>query len=199
MSNGIGYPIGASYGLPVGSWIQHRILTMVWDVGGRKHPRFRVVNSAHPQSTEDVKTYVKRVINDQVIDPLLSPTPWDIDLPDYEPSTTDNHPRIIVLQLDKTFEWVFTPGKPGIDAKQDKPHEDSDLHFVDALGDAKLATTAGAPADCRMLFWSVLERKKPDYGRGFNFYIDMIDPESRRRMPLIFDPNVPDSGGSSIP
>lgn len=198
--SGIGTAIEPGPGLAVGHWIQHRILTIVWDEHGRKHPRFRVAKSVRTPTQEDVKEYVKKVINDQSPDPLIGPTPWDIDLPDFEPLTPENQPRIMVLQLDRKFEWEFTSDRPGIDAKQAFPGEDSGLHYVDPLGMAiQAGPKVGPQAGCRMLYWSVLSRPRDHTGRGFNFYIDLIDPESGRRMPTIFDPNVPDNGSGSIP
>ncbi len=199
MSNGIGIAIEPGAGLPVGSWIQHQILTMVWDVGGRKHPRFRVAASIHKPTTENVADYARRVIGDHMLGPLPGPTPWDIEVPNYEPANPKNHPRILVLQLDSAFMWEFSPATPGVDAKDDIPGYDSGLHYVDANGVSAPATPAGPPAGCRMIYWSVLSRPAQASGRAFNFYITLIDPESGRRMPTIFDPNVPDNGTGSIP
>ncbi|MDB5471319.1 MAG: hypothetical protein JWR84_2879 [Caulobacter sp.] len=186
--------------LPVGSWIQHRILTMVWDFGGRKHPRFRVTKPALAPTQEDVEKYVAKIINVATPDPMVPPTPWDIEVGNLATSgARPNHPRILVLQLDSQFEWQFTAGSKGVSPKVQKTGEDSGLHFVDSLGMAHPATSAGAPDGCRVVYWSIHSRPEGDVGRGFDFHIDLIDPESRKHMPTIFDPNVPDSGGSSIP
>lgn len=199
MNVGIGTPISADPGLPAGSWIQHRILTMVWDENGRKHPRFRVANSVHKPTKEDVADYAKRVIGDQMLAPPPEPTPWDIDIPNFDPSNPKNHPRILVLQLDSTFLWEFSQGTPGVDAKTDIAGYDSGLHYVDSTGASKPAGPEGPPAGCQMIYWSVLSRPANASGRSFNFYITLIDPESGHRMPTIFDPNVPDNGTGSIP
>ncbi|HYE45708.1 MAG TPA: hypothetical protein VEA44_08030 [Caulobacter sp.] len=79
-------------------------------------------------------------------------------------------------------------------------------------------TCFGAPEGCKILLFGVARRRAdttppvPGYNsrQGFNFHIefkwearlDPIDPKKiipAMRLPTIFDPDVPNSGGSSIP
>jgi hypothetical protein len=121
----------------------------------------------------------------------------------------------IVIELDPTVNWEFTTESLGVTAKVNHPHFNAENGGVTyALGNKVIGPndpgySDGVPPGCRVLYWSVLSRKKrppipsadTDVLRGFNFYIDFIQRMGNEvhRMPTIFDPNVPNTGGSEFP
>lgn len=194
--------------LPTGSWIQFRVLTLKWndkrrDVRRQAGLRFEVHKPPTDGSQDSIEKFVANNLDYTFEAKRFSSTPWDIDLPRFDKNFY-NSPRIMVLLLDNALPWRFTPGSRGIASKRDNQEENSSLHYVHSDRVARLATPSGVPDGCRMLFWSVLSRPKADgedtaERRGFNFYVDLIDAGNGRTMPTIFDPNVPDNGGASIP
>ncbi|NBB16014.1 hypothetical protein GVN21_11665 [Caulobacter sp. SLTY] len=194
--------------LRTGAWIQHRVLTIIWEKDADGQPvqqlRFRVHEPKEDSSTLNVMDFIETIQDYEIPMEFLEKTPWDIGLPNFQGGAALNHPRLLVLQLDNAINWEFTPTGPGVTAKVEKPSsrlEDCSLYFVDR-GNQRSPGQAGAPADCRIAYWSVLERPKDAqglYDRAFNFHVDFIDSETGRRLQTIFDPNVPDQGGGSIP
>lgn len=125
----------------------------------------------------------------------IAPTPYDIQV---------KRRTWLILELDPNINWEFTPGRPGVTAKQSGfNNENYGLTFV-KKGANPMNAGDPAPEDCRVLFFAVAGRHNPYMGkieRGFNFEIDFFQSTStgERRLPLIFDPNVPNGGGAEFP
>jgi hypothetical protein len=131
-------------------------------------------------------------------DQAAAPTPLDID-----PGYGLAWPRYcyLILELNSIGNWEYTEGSPGVTMKK-KPGEieDSQLIFVDTNG---MPTPLGSktPPNCKILYWKILKRSD-SVAREFNFHISILQKDQTgavRKLPLIFDPNVPDTGGTTIP
>jgi len=109
-------------------------------------------------------------------------------------------PCIIVLELDGDVNWNFTPGDPGVSSKSKaNPEEDYGVYFyTDDFG--VVGPDQAAPESCRVLYWHVASRPA-QLARQFNLHIDLWEDigGTIHRMPIIFDPNVPDTGGAAFP
>lgn len=194
-------PVNNSIALKHDDWIQHRILTVTFEPDSQGHlgPRFRVSEPAQPPRLgAHVLSYIGGVLQRTPPRPNVRPGMFDIDLPNLAGSGP-NHPRILVLQLDPTQPWTYTEGEFGVTQKVRQTNEDANLYFVD---DDNKVTAAGAPApaNCRLLFWSVVSRiAEPIYcPRKFNYYVTFHDGLGST-MPTIFDPSIPNTGGGTIP
>ena len=144
------------------------------------------------------------------LDPL--PTPFDINVTD---------PCYLLLILDPTTNWRFTPGNRGVTTKRyfgsDNfgvtfvTHSDVALDQNDRVQFTDPTKTIGAPDKCKILYFSVARRRpdcippQPGFSskQGFNFHIEFYWKNSENkvtlRLPTIFDPDVPNSGGASFP
>lgn len=121
--------------------------------------------------------------------------------------------RWIIIELDPTTNWQFTPGNYGVSAKLDCSEEDHGLHFViedDVYPAEKGGTIRGLKEKearrCMVLYWAIAARRTPQNSpektqREFNFYIQFNQTDDRevRTLPTIFDPSVPNDGGPQIP
>lgn len=199
-------------------WIQYRILTMRW------RPMPPTMEVPYPSPKEglrqlvhipgakieevDLADFTGGHHNDRTKARAFSigKTPWDIDIEESYESPNYNRKRILVIHLDTKFEWEFKKGTRGVTSKTPVNGEDGGLHYVDpGTGFGIPMPDDGLPMGCSMIYWSLLGRAgrtSPETGakvRGFNFHIDLINPDTRRRMPTIFDPNIPDNGGATIP
>lgn len=126
----------------------------------------------------------------------VAPTPYDIEV---------KRPTWVILELDPNINWEFAPGKRGVTAKQSGfNNENYGLTFVKS-GASPMNAGDLAPEGCTVLYFAVAGRHAPFKGtieRGFNFEIDFFQTDRSgltRRLPLIFDPNVPNGGGASFP
>ncbi len=105
----------------------------------------------------------------------------------------------VVVELDLAVNWRFREGSMGISTKFDFGDSNFGLTFVDETGGVNQGKV---PTNCRLLYFSVAERRPPSR-QGFNF--DMVfqfastDPQVTRWLPVLFDPDIPSSGGSSFP
>lgn len=144
------------------------------------------------------------------LEPL--PTPFDINVTD---------PCYLLLILDHTTNWRFTPGNRGVTTKRYFGADNFGVTFVthsqivldpdDRVRFTDPTKTIGAPEGCKILYFSVARRRpdcippQPGFSskQGFNFHIEFYWKDSKGkvnlRLPTIFDPDVPNSGGSSFP
>lgn len=118
----------------------------------------------------------------------------------------------LVMELDPLMNWEFTPGSLGVTTKHIEP-KDEDSYLCYVTKDKVVKPTdpeysQGIPKNCRVIYWSIHKRKYHlgKISRGFNFYVDFLQnsksPDgtiTEHRMPTIFDPNVPNTGGSEFP
>jgi hypothetical protein len=181
-----------------GAHIVHKLL--IWDYQEGAPLRFLAVDpDDRPTHIRNIRNYAMHV----AANPSKHSGHGAIETPlDIDPGFGLPSPRycFLLLELDHSVNWLFTEGSQGLSAKQDAyPHDDADLHF--ATDNAVFSSpTYRVPAKCRVLYWSILKRT-PGVIRPFNFHISTFqtDAGEERWLPLIFDPNVPNSGGTGIP
>lgn len=134
----------------------------------------------------------------------------------YENSPFDIHIEeqcYVVLILDHDLNWQFTPNSRGVTTKRFYGSDNFGLTFVIPNGpnsvkfsDPKKVRSVPI-SECRQLYFSAARRRPdcvpeiPGYNskQGFNFHIEFFVEELDRRLPTIFDPTVPNSGGASFP
>lgn len=177
--------------------VVHRVLTILPSTT-EHHLIFTAVKPTRaPAEGQTIQDYAEAVARKatEVEHPITEMTPYDIDV---------TQPCFVLLELDRTINWEFSPNKYGVTSKVvGFDHENYGLRFV---ADGASAGCAGerAPPSCHLLYFGVLGRKDdPQHGteRGFNFEIDFhqVSEGVRRRLPTIFDPNVPNTGGAEFP
>lgn len=183
---------------PEGAHIVHKLLIL--DPRDGAPLRFLPVNpEAPPTHIRNIRNYAMHVAANpsRFAGHGMIETPLDID-----PGRGLPSPRecFLLLELYHSVNWFFTEGSQGVSAKQSNfPDEDADLHFATA-NDVFPSPTYRVPAKCRVLYWSILKRTE-GVVRPFNFHISTFQTDAgiQRWLPLIFDPNVPNSGGTGIP
>jgi hypothetical protein len=107
----------------------------------------------------------------------------------------------VVIELDKTKNWQFRSGGPGITSKTDYGDDNADLtHLypgaVDEDGQPAILSAYGPGVNgCRLLHFAVARRAKFERQR-FNIHVEMTHPQfPDSPMEVIFDPDIPDDGG----
>lgn len=145
---------------------------------------------------ETIEAYAEDVAANPTVIPhqMSEMTPYDIN---------PTERCYLLLELDQSINWQYTPLGRGVTAKADAfDHENYGLRFVPDRGRVQPAG-ALAPPCCHVLYFGLLRRKKVDgiIERGFNFEIEFYQTSdgALRRLPTIFDPNVPNTGGSEFP
>ena len=185
-------PVKGELALPSDAPILHRILTIV--PNGPEPIRFKMAKPQRdPAPGEHIQDYALKISETPSV-PMLeaAETPFDIN------PTERCH---IILELDASFNWEFTPGGLGVTPKvAGFEREDYGLTYAVRGQLTEAAETAVVPAACRVLYWGILWRTEY-VARDFDFHVDFYQNERGRtlRMPTIFDPGVPNSGGPGIP
>jgi hypothetical protein len=114
-------------------------------------------------------------------------------------------PRFILVELDKDINWRFTPGGPGVTTK--KIYGD-DRHigpwFTPDFGTPVRQPTA--PENCRVLHFAFMHQMEPAAPAKFNFHISFFQEGKDAQgnpveltLPLIFDPDIGNNGGTVPP
>jgi len=106
-------------------------------------------------------------------------------------------PCYVVIELDRSLDWQFAKGAPGIVHKTRTGTIDTDLHHV--LADGTIVGPKGPQVDdCRILFFTV-ETRAPFEHVGFLCNIDfrtMFEGQSEDLFdPDQVDPDIPNNGG----
>jgi hypothetical protein len=128
----------------------------------------------------------------------LSPLDNPYDIPLTEPLTNGDQ-GFVVLQLDPAINWCFTLGGLGVTSKDFYSDDSFGVQFIDSDGTAT-ARGVVAPLHSRILNFAYA-RRIYDTKQAFNFQISFVwmDGETEYKMPMVFDPDIPSSGGGSIP
>ncbi len=180
--------------LPETSPIVHRILSLKQTINattGTGPVTFVLSEPSKPPTVGISIGEYLNLITDKGIDRSPGPaTPFDIKL---------LKQCFVILELHGDVNWEFTPTSKGLSAKAGEiTDEDADLMFVTEHG--LVGPGQPTPSACKILYWSVIKRL-PNKQRGFNFHVDFVQVTGGRelRLPTIFDPNVPNTGGPAIP
>ncbi|MDH4385074.1 MAG: hypothetical protein QE280_06500 [Caulobacter sp.] len=175
----------------------HRLLTVAAGSGGLTFESRALDKPIDPSF--DIEAFVRTLAGkassggkrpEPPIDGGENQTPFDIEVTEQ---------CYVVLELDLAVNWRFREGSMGVSTKLDCGDSNFGLAFVDESGEVQQDRV---PADCRLLWFSVAERRPPSR-QGFN--LDMVfqfasaDPAVTRALPTLFDPDIPSSGGSSFP
>jgi len=125
----------------------------------------------------------------------------------------------LIFELADDVNWRFSGSRPAVTTKKadpgykdsttgaKRPHSNANLRyvFVDDKGGVTVESDpAKGPAnvDCRMVFFQVVGRAK-DERQGMNliveFFQDRQDGIANRFIPIIIDPDVPESGQQGFP
>jgi hypothetical protein len=179
-----------------GAHIVHRVLSYAptADEPLRYLPKVPLTKPPH----NTIEDYVRYLLDHpSKVGIEASATPLDID-----PGKGLAYPKtcFLVLELQEGVNWEYAEGSQGLSAKQKGfEHEDNGLTFVTKDGLFESPRCRVPPA-CRILYWSIVKRTA-GIDRPFNFHIATYqrDASGTRRLPTIFDPNVPNGGGTSIP
>lgn len=114
-------------------------------------------------------------------------------------------PRFILVELDKDINWRFTPGGPGVTTKK---IWGDDRHigpwFTPDFGSPVRQPTA--PENCRVLHFAFMHQMEPAAPAKFNFHISFFQEGKDAQgnpvevtLPLIFDPDIGNNGGTVPP
>lgn len=121
-----------------------------------------------------------------------------------------HHVRWVMVELASGTDWQFIPGAYGVTSKALYDQENHGLCFavpsrIVAPTDDFSAVAPGGPDDgserCKVLYWGISKRP-PETAREFNFYVQFYQFDEagfERTVPTILDPDVPNTGGSTIP
>lgn len=175
----------------------HRVLTVAAGSEGLAFESRALDKSIDPSF--DIEAFVRALAGkassggkrpEPPIDGGKTQTPFDIEVTEQ---------CYVVLELDLAVNWRFREGSMGVSTKLDFGDSNFGLGFVDEAGGV---AHDQVPTDCRLLWFSVAERRPPSR-QGFN--LDMVfqfassDPAVTLALPTLFDPDIPSSGGSSFP
>ena len=119
--------------------------------------------------------------------------PLNIDLPDPQQG-------FLMIELNPKLNWCFSRNSYGITTKDFYLDDNFGIRF---LGNDKVFTKEGskAPMEHSRLAYFAFARRDADTPQKFNFHVEYIWSENGKgyRIPMIFDPDIPSSGGGSIP
>jgi hypothetical protein len=113
----------------------------------------------------------------------------------------------LVLELDRKINWRFTPQAHGVTTKDYYGADNFGLTFIEADGafSTPNSDVVVKSDNCQILYFRIARRRPDepavqgnDSRQGFNFHIEFMWQDGRT-MPMIFDPNVPNGGGASLP
>lgn len=131
---------------------------------------------------------IKRYIADLPVTglPFRSETPFDIVL-----KARPGHQVYVLIELSQPHEWCFTEGTWGMTAQKDYGDDNFGLEWLDG----KLASHSSriVGEDCRYL-WLRIRRRGEGEHQYFNYHVTF--KQGAKRMPVIFDPDVRNDGGS---
>jgi hypothetical protein len=161
--------------------IHARLSLRPWEEGNKLD--FYVGKPQQDPVGVDIETYAKKVATAQPlhIKTIPSPTQWDVYV---------DGQCYVLFELDPAIpNWQFRGH--GIVSKGSNDAYDFEMRWVSPKGDIKDDPIQGDR--CRVLYISVGQRNK-DGHHNYNLLVDILDPGSKKRMPLIFDPDVPNGG-----
>lgn len=172
--------------------ILHRVLTII--PNGPEPLHFKMAKpEVEPAPGTDVRAYSAHIAkNPSILKLEIADTPFDIN---------PTERCYVLLELDHRFNWEFSPGRLGVTPKEAGfDRENYGLTYANAEGLVEAGDAAVVPDGCRVLYWAILWRTAHE-PRGFDFHVDFYQEERGRilRMPTIFDPGVPNTGGAGIP
>lgn len=175
----------------------HRVLTVAAGPGGLAFDSRALDKPIDPGF--DIEAYVRALAGKASsgghppkppIDGGSLQTPFDIEVAEQ---------CYVVLELDLAVNWRFREGSMGVSTKLDFGDSNFGLAFIDEAGGVHRDKV---PADCRLAWLSVAERRPPSR-QGFNldmaFQFASANPAITLALPTLFDPDIPSSGGSNFP
>lgn len=154
-----------------------------------------------PGDETKVMEYAMLRAGTQFVDIALAPAPSPFDI-------KVRRPCWVVVELDRKIEqWQFAPDEYGVTTKGESDRNCSLRHVYD---DGVQAAGARIPRDgCRVLYFGVVARDACGTalaGELFNFHTEFLMEEDddqgrpvKKRLNVIFDPDVKNDGGKFPP
>ena len=151
---------------------------------------------AHIDREQQVQDFIDNKIGggvdfDDIRGSGITQTPYDVPV---------KKQCFIILELDRKLKWRFTKGSPGITMQEFYGTDNFDMVYRKSTAAKSFSNPETerfiAVDDCKVLYFKV-GRRRSDVQK-LNFHIE-FQWDVGKFVPMIFDPNVPDSGGASFP